>query len=169
MVNTQNNKESFAAGKSAAALMNINNAKSEYTNNTLRTPNGISVWWTHREMSLLSYSRILQMACAFSQSPKILSVHSWRWICCAMTKSFMIFSAMGLKESITLTFGNGKIELTENNSNYPYDTNGNWGIRNDKYWKSVEGGIPNYDKLYDKWIKQRRQGNSQHLPSTMKV
>ena len=64
----------------------------------------------------------------------------------------------GIEGEHYIDLGGGKIELTEQNSNYPYDGNCNWGIRNDKYWKSVEGGIPNYDELYDKWIKTAQAG-----------
>ena len=49
--------------------------------------------------------------------------------------------------------GDGTIELTEKNSNYPYDMNCNWGIRNDAYWKTIKGGIPNYDEINDKWME----------------
>ena len=56
--------------------------------------------------------------------------------------------------------GDGTIELTEKNSNYPYDMNCNWGIRNDAYWKTIKGGIPNYDEINDKWMETAKDNRA---------
>lgn len=158
VVNTQNNKESFAAGKSAAALMNINNAKSEYTNNTLAHPEwDIRVVDAQGDVPAIVQSYLANGMCIFSKSKNperaLMALDLLR-----NDEELHDLFSYGIEGEHYIDLGNGKIELTENNSNYPYDTNGNWGIRNDKYWKSVEGGIPNYDKLYDKWIKTAQAG-----------
>ena len=158
MVNTQNNKESFAAGKSAAALMNINNAKSEYTNNTLAHPEwDIRVVDAQGDVPAIVQSYLANGMCIFSKSKNperaLMALDLLR-----NDEELHDLFSYGIEGEHYIDLGNGKIELTENNSNYPYDTNGNWGIRNNKYWKSVEGGIPNYDKLYDKWIKTAQAG-----------
>ena len=43
-------------------------------------------------------------------------------------------------------------------TNYAYDGNCNWGIRNDKFWRTVEGGIPNLEELTDTWKANARSG-----------
>ena len=158
VVNTQNNKESFAAGKSAAALMNINNAKSEYTNNILAHPEwDIRVVDAQGDVPAIVQSYLANGMCIFSKSKNperaLMALDLLR-----NDEELHDLYSYGIEGEHYIDLGDGKIELTEQNSNYPYDGNCNWGIRNDKYWKSVEGGIPNYDELYGKWIKTAQAG-----------
>ena len=41
-------------------------------------------------------------------------------------------------------------------ANYAYDSNCNWGVRNDDNWRVIEGGIPNLPELTAKWQESAR-------------
>ncbi|MFR4351842.1 MAG: DUF3502 domain-containing protein [Roseburia sp.] len=156
VVNTQNSKESFAAGKSAAALMNINNAKSEYTTNVQAHPEwDIRVVDAQGQVPAIVQSYLANGMCIFSKSKNperaLMALDLLR----GDEELHDLFS-YGIEGEHYVDLGNGKIELTDKNSDYPYDGNCNWGIRNDAYWKSPEGGIPNYDELYNKWLETAR-------------
>ena len=43
-------------------------------------------------------------------------------------------------------------------TNYSYDSNCNWGVRNDAFWRTIEGGIPNADELVSTWKETARSG-----------
>ena len=158
VVNTQNNKESFAAGKGAAALMNINNAKSEYTTNVQAHPEwDIRVVDAQGGVPAIVQSYLANGMCIFSKSKNperaLMALDLLR-----NDEELHNLFSYGIEGDHYNDLSDGKIELTEKNSDYPYDGNCNWGIRNDQYWKSVEGGIPNYDELYDRWIGTAQAG-----------
>lgn len=158
VVNTQNNKESFAAGKSAAAIMNINNAKGEYTTNAQAHPEwDIRVVDAQGSAPAIIQSYLANGMCIFSKSKHpqraLMALDLLR-----NDEELHDLFSFGIEGEHYIDLGDGKIELTEKNGDYPYDGNCNWGIRNDAYWKSVEGGIPNYDELYDRWIQTAQAG-----------
>lgn len=153
VVNTQNNKESFAAGKSATALMNINNAKGEYTTLTQAHPEwDIRVVDAQGNAPAIVQSYLANGMCIFSKSKNperaLMALDLLR-----NDEEIHDLFCYGIEGVHYNDLGDGKIELTDANENYPYDGNCNWGIRNDAFWKSIAGGIPNYDALYDGWIK----------------
>ncbi|MBR5969623.1 MAG: ABC transporter substrate-binding protein [Lachnospiraceae bacterium] len=153
VVNTQNNKESFAAGKSATALMNINNAKGEYTTLMQAHPEwDIRVVDAQGKAPAIVQSYLANGMCVFSKSKNperaLMALDLLR-----NDEEIHDLFCYGIEGVHYTSLGDGKIELTDANENYPYDGNCNWGIRNDAYWKSIAGGIPNYDDLYDGWIK----------------
>lgn len=158
VVNTQNNKESFAAGKSAAALMNINNAKGEYTTLIQAHPEwDIQVVDAQGSAPAIVQSYLANGMCVFSKSKNperaLMALDLLR-----NDEEIHDLFCYGIEGVHYNDLGDGKIELTDNNSNYPYDGNCNWGVRNDAFWKSVEGGIPNYDELYEGWIATAKSG-----------
>lgn len=153
VVNTQNNRESFAAGKSATALMNINNAKADYTTLTQAHPEwDIRVVDAQGTAPAIVQSYLANGMCIFSKSKNperaLMALDLMR-----NDEEIHDLFSYGIEGVHYNNLGDGKIELTDANENYPYDGNCNWGIRNDAYWKSIAGGIPNYDELYDNWIK----------------
>lgn len=157
-VNTQNNRESFAAGKSALALMNINTANSEYTNLVEAHPEwDIRVFDAQGDVPSRVQSFLANGMCIFSKSKN-------------PERALMALDLLRNDEEIHNLFSYGiegehwqaasddKIVSLDRASNYPYDGNCNWGIRNDKYWRTVEGGIPGLDELNEKWLSNAKVG-----------
>ena len=54
----------------------------------------------------------------------------------------------------------GLVSLPDS-TNYAYDSNCNWGVRNDAYWRVVEGGIPNFEEMNEVWKENARSGSYQ--------
>ena len=54
----------------------------------------------------------------------------------------------------------GLVSLPDS-TNYAYDSNCNWGVRNDAYWRVVEGGIPNFEEMNEVWKENARSGRYQ--------
>ncbi len=54
----------------------------------------------------------------------------------------------------------GLVSLPDS-TNYAYDSNCNWGVRNDAYWRGVEGGIPNFEEMNEVWKENARSGRYQ--------
>lgn len=156
VVNTQNNTESFQAGKSALSVMNINTAKSLYATIQNEHPewnvqvfdamngapakiqsylaNGMSIFskskYPERALMALDYLRNDEL-CHNLFSYGIEGVH-WEAV------------------------GENGLRSLPQSSNYAYDSNCNWGVRNDKFWRTVEGGIPNSDELVSTWKQNAR-------------
>ena len=156
VVNSQNNRESFAAGRSAAALMNINTAKSDYVTNAQAHPEwDIRVVDAQGGVPAIVQSYLANGMCIFSKSKNpgraLMALDLLR-----NDEELHDLFSFGIEGEHYINLGDGKIELTDKSNDYPYDGNCNWGIRNDAYWKSVEGGIPNYDELYETWIATAR-------------
>lgn len=153
VVNTTDNRDSFKSGKSALATMNINTAKSMYTEISQAHPewdvrvvdaqNGTSATLTAfwgNGMSIFAKSKNPERA--------LMALDLLR-----NNEELHDLFSFGIEGVHYEKAGDNRIKLLETNANYPYDGNCNWGIRNDEYWKLVEGGIPNYDELYDNWVK----------------
>lgn len=158
VVNSQTNVESFSAGKGAAALMNINTAKSEYTTLMQTHPEwDVRVVDAQGEVPAIVQSYLANGMCIFSKSQNpersLMALDLLR-----NDEELHDLFSYGIEGEHYVDLGDGKIELTDKNSDYPYDGNCNWGIRNDAYWKTIEGGIPNYDELYENWIATAKAG-----------
>ena len=54
--------------------------------------------------------------------------------------------------------GEHGLKSLPDSTNYAYDSNCNWGVRNDKFWRTVEGGIPNAEELTENWKATARSG-----------
>ncbi len=158
VVNTQTNVESFKAGKGAAAIMNINTAKGEFTTIMQEHPEwDVRVVDAQGEVPAIVQSYLANGMCIFSKSKNperaLMALDLLR-----NDEALHDLFSYGIEGVHYRDLGDGKIELTEKNADYPYDGNCNWGIRNDAYWKSIEGGIPNYDELYDAWLPRALAG-----------
>ena len=55
--------------------------------------------------------------------------------------------------------GDHGLKSLPDSTNYAYDSNCNWGVRNDATWRTVEGGIPNQDELVENWKTNARSGH----------
>lgn len=153
LVNKQSSQESFAAGKSAVALMNMANAQGEYVNNVLAHPEwDVQVVDAQFGTPVLIRSFLANGMGIFSKSKNperaLMALDLLR-----NDEELHDLFCYGIEGEHYIDNGDGTIELTDKNSNYPYDMNCNWGIRNDAYWKTIEGGIPNYDEINDKWME----------------
>ena len=64
-----------------------------------------------------------------------------------------------ISEEVTLVMyliGDGLLVSLPDSANYAYDSNCNWGVRNDAYWRMIEGGIPNMPELNAVWQETAR-------------
>lgn len=161
VVNTQNNTESFQAGKSALAMMNANTAKSVYA----------SVAAEHPEWDVRVYDAqdgvppVLNSYLANGMSIFSKSKHPER--------ALMALDYLRNDEEVNSLFcygiegkhweasGDGALVSLPDSSNYAYDSNCNWGVRNDAYWRVIEGGIPNLTELNKGWQETARSGRYQ--------
>jgi len=156
IVNTQNNTESFRAGKSALGLMNINTAKSFYTSIQAEHPE-----WDIRVFDAQGgYPAVIQSYIANGMSIFSKSKHPERAL---MVLDYLrndpvchdLF-AFGIEGVHYEKSGDDSIISLPQSGNYPYDGNCNWGVRNDALWRTIAGGIPNYSELITAWNENAR-------------
>lgn len=151
VVNTQNNTESFQAGKSALAMMNGNTAKSVYASVSAEHPEwDIRVFDAQDGVPPVLNSYLANGMSIFSKSK-----HPER--------ALMALDYLRNDEEINNLFcygiegkhwedaGDGLLISLPDSANYAYDSNCNWGVRNDAYWRMIEGGIPNFAELNSVW------------------
>lgn len=160
VVNTTDNRESFVSGRSGAAIMNLNTAVSQYASINEAHPDwkvqvfdamdGVPatiVSFVGNGMSIFSKSKNPERALmALDLLRNDEEIHD-------------LFS-YGIEGEHYTDNGDGTVTLLAANANYGYDSNCNWGIRNDAYWKRLKGGIPNYTELYNKWLENAVTANS---------
>lgn len=156
VVNTQNNTESFLAGKSALALCNVNTAKSLYAQLTTEHPEwDVRVFdaqdgtppvlnsYLANGMSIFSKSknpeRALMALDYLRNDPEINSLFCY-----------------GIEGKHWEASGDHGLVSLPASTNYPYDGNCNWGVRNDANWRVVEGSIPNLSELNAVWQDSAR-------------
>lgn len=159
VVNTQNNTESFQAGKSALALMNINTAKSLYTTLQEEHPE-----WNVQVFDAMNGAPAT-IPCYLANGMSIFSKskHPERAL---MALDYLrndeichnLFS-YGIEGVHWEAVGEKGLKTLPQSSNYSYDSNCNWGIRNDAFWRTIEGGIPNANELTEEWKKNARTGH----------
>ena len=151
VVNTQNNTESFQAGKSALALMNANTAKSVYASVTAEHPEwDVRVFDAQDGVPPVLNSYLANGMSIFSKSKN-------------PERALMALDYLRNDEEVNSLFcygiegkhweasGDGTLVSLPDSSNYAYDSNCNWGVRNDAYWRVIEGGIPNLPELTNGW------------------
>lgn len=161
VVNTQNNTESFQAGKSAMGVMNANTAKSLYSQISKEHPE-----WDIRVFDAqFGVPATLQPYLANGMSIFSKSKHPERAL---MALDYLRNDEIchnlfcyGIEGKHWEASGEDGLVSLPASGNYPYDGNCNWGIRNDQYWRTVEGGIPNIKELTDNWTKTARTGKYQ--------
>ena len=161
VVNTQNNTESFQAGKSALAMMNVNTAKSVYASVSAEHPEwDIRVFDAQDGVPPVLNSYLANGMSIFSKSKN-------------PERALMALDYLRNDEEINSLFcygiegkhweaaGEGALVSLPDSSNYAYDSNCNWGVRNDAYWRVIEGGIPNLADMNKEWQETARSDRYQ--------
>lgn len=153
VVNTQNNTESFQAGKSALAMMNINTAKSLYATVTAEHPEwDVRIFDAQEGVPAIVNSYLANGMSIFSKSKNperalmVLDYLRNDELCNSLF-------CYGIEGKHWEAVGDHGLKSLPDSSNYAYDGNCNWGIRNDAYWRTVEGGIPNFEELNQVWTE----------------
>ncbi len=161
VVNTQNNTESFQAGRSALALMNANTAKSVYASVTAEHPEwDVRVFDAQDGVPPVLNSYLANGMSIFSKSKN-------------PERALMALDYLRNDEEVNSLFcygiegkhweasGDGALVSLPDSTNYAYDGNCNWGVRNDAYWRVIEGGIPNLTEMNKNWQDTARSGRYQ--------
>ena len=158
VVNTQNNTESFQAGKSALAVMNINTAKSLYATLQAEHPEwDVRVFDAMNGAPATIQSYLANGMSIFSKSKNperaLMALDYLRndEIC----NNLFCYGIEGVHWEAS---GDKGLKSLPDSVNYAYDSNCNWGVRNDKFWRTVEGGIPNAEELTETWKANARSG-----------
>lgn len=158
VVNKKTNKESFGSGRSAAAMMNINDAKGQYAQFVKEHPEwDIQVFDAQGDVpaTLNSFLANGMSIAANSKNPEraLMALDLFR-----NDESYHDLIAYGIKGKHYDLSGDNEIVPLDDSSKYPYDGNSNWGLRNDKLWKQISGGIPTYKEIYQKWTDNAVMG-----------
>lgn len=151
VVNTQNNTESFQAGRSALALMNANTAKSVYAAVTADHPEwDVRVFDAQEDVPPVLNSYLANGMSIFSKSryPEraLMALDYLR-----NDKEVNSLFCYGIEGKHWEASGDNALVSLPDSANYAYDGNCNWGVRNDSNWRVIEGGIPNLPELTAKW------------------
>ena len=161
VVNTQNNTESFQAGKSALALCNANTAKSIYAQMSTEHPE-----WDVRVFDAQDgVPPVLNSFLANGMSIFSKSKHPERAL---MALDYLrndveinnLF-CYGIEGKHWEAAGDNALVSLPDSGNYAYDSNCNWGVRNDASWRMVEGGIPGLEEMNAKWKESARSSRYQ--------
>lgn len=156
VVNTQNNTESFQAGRSALALMNANTAKSVYAAVTADHPEwDVRVFDAQEDVPPVLNSYLANGMSIFSKSryPEraLMALDYLR-----NDKEVNSLFCYGIEGKHWEASGENALVSLPDSANYAYDSNCNWGVRNDDNWRIIEGGIPNLPELTAKWQETAR-------------
>lgn len=153
LVNKVTVRDSFIRGRSASAILNINTANSTYI-----TTNKAHPEWKVKVFDAMNDKGVIQRP--FTQNGMAIKANSKN-----VERSLMLLDLFRNDErySDLTTYGikgkhyddapNGKIRPLEDTGSYPVDGNCNWGWREDRLFKQIEGGIPNYMELRTKWSR----------------
>ena len=151
VVNTQNNTESFQAGKSALALCNANTAKSIYTQMSTEHPEwDVRVFDAQDGVPPVLNSYLANGMSIFSKSKhpeRALMALDYLRNDVEINNLF----CYGIEGKHWEASGDNALVSLPDSSNYAYDGNCNWGVRNDASWRVVEGGIPGLEELNAQW------------------
>lgn len=158
VVNTQNNTESFQAGKSALAVMNINTAKSLYATLQAEHPEwDVRVFDAMNGAPATIQSYLANGMSIFSKSKNperaLMALDYLR-----NDETCHNLFCYGIEGVHWEAVGDHGLKSLPDSANYAYDSNCNWGVRNDKFWRTVEGGIPNAEELTETWKENARSG-----------
>ncbi|MEG2405096.1 MAG: ABC transporter substrate-binding protein, partial [Oscillospiraceae bacterium] len=156
VVNTQNNTESFQAGKSALAMCNVNTAKSIYAKMLTEHPEwDVRVSDAQEDVPPVLNSYLANGMSIFSKSRNperaLMALDYLR-----NDKEINSLFCYGIEGKHWKASGENGLESLPDSKNYAYDSNCNWGVRNDANWRIVEGGIPNLQELNATWEKNAR-------------
>ena len=161
VVNTQNNTESFLAGKSALALCNVNTAKSLYAQLSTEHPEwDVRVFDAQDGTPPVLNSFLANGMSIFSKSKNperaLMALDYLR-----NDPEINALFCYGIEGKHWEAVGDNALVSLPGSVNYPYDGNCNWGVRNDATWRIVEGGIPNLTELTAGWQETARSSRYQ--------
>lgn len=156
VVNTQNNTESFQAGRSALALMNANTAKSVYAAVAAEHPEwDVRVFDAQEDVPPVLNSYLANGMSIFSKSKyperALMALDYLR-----NDKEINSLFCYGIEGKHWEASGDNALVSLPDSANYAYDSNCNWGVRNDANWRVIEGGIPNLPELTAGWQETAR-------------
>ncbi len=156
VVNTQNNTESFQAGKSALALCNANTAKSIYAKLANEHPEwDVRVFNAQEGTPPVLNSFLANGMSIFSKSQNperaLMALDYLR-----NDEEVNSLYCYGIEGKHWQASGEDGLVSLPASSNYAYDSNCNWGVRNDAHWRVVEGGIPNLAEMNAVWQETAR-------------
>ncbi len=156
VVNTQNNTESFLAGRSAMALCNANTAKSIYSQMSTEHPEWkVQVFDAQDGAPPVLNSYLANGMSIFSKSKnpeRALMALDYLRNDVEINNLF----CYGIEGKHWEAAGDNALVSLPDSANYAYDGNCNWGVRNDANWRVLEGGIPNLEELNAVWKENAR-------------
>lgn len=153
LVNKVSVKDSFINGKSASAVVNLETANSIYMSVASNKPE-----WKVRVYDGMKGKGVALKP--FIQNGMGINANSKN-----PERSLMFLDLVrnDLRYSDLVTYGIEGVhyELTDEDKvrplsstvNYPIDDNCNWGFRNEKLMREIEGRMPNYQAIRDAWEK----------------
>ncbi len=156
VVNTQNNTESFQAGRSALALCNANTAKSIYAQMSTEHPEwDVRVFDAQEGVPPVLNSYLANGMSIFSKSENperaLMALDYLR-----NDPEVNSLFCFGIEGKHWEASGDNALVSLPASSNYAYDSNCNWGVRNDANWRVVVGGIPGMEELTELWKENAR-------------
>jgi putative aldouronate transport system substrate-binding protein len=153
LVNKVTSNVSFRKGLSASAIINLNTANGTYASAMAAHPEwdvktydgmkggGISIKpFIQNGMGINANSRYPQRALMFLD----LVRNDERYA------DLVTYGIKGRHYDLT---EDGKVRPLAETANYPIDNNCNWGWRDDRFIKQIEGGLPNYGEILTNWEK----------------
>lgn len=153
LVNQTNVQNSFINGKSASAILNVNTANGTFiTSNQAHPDWKIKVYdamfnkgvilrpYIQNGMSIYAGSKNVERAMMLLDLFKNDQRYS----------DLVTYGIKGKHYDLT---ADGRVVPLADTGNFPVDGNCNWGWRDDKYFRQVEGGISNYAGLKANWEK----------------
>lgn len=153
LVNKVSSKESFVNGKSASVIMNLATANGTYSSVKATNPEwdvkvfdgmggkGIPIKpYIQNGMGINANSKNPERALMFLDYVK----NDVRYA------DLVTYGIKGIHYDLT---AEGNVTPLEDSANYPIDGNCNWGWRDDKLFRQVDGGIPNYNEIRNAWEK----------------
>ena len=153
LVNKMTVKESFINGRSASAIMNLSTANGVYSSLSIMHPE-----WDIRVYDGMNGGGVAIKP--YIQNGMGINVNSKN-----PERALMFLDRVRNDERYVdlVTYGiegvhyekttDGNIKPLLETAKYHIDNNSNWGWRDDRFIKHVEGGIPNYDEIRSAWEK----------------
>lgn len=153
LVNKVAAKDSFISGKSASAIVNLSTA-----NGTFMSANATHPEWKIKVFDGMNGKGIpvkpfIQNGMGINANAKNPERALMFLDLVKNDPRYSDLVTYGIKGTHYDVTADGKIKPLAATANYPIDGNCNWGWRDDKLFKQVEGGIPNYADIRGAWEK----------------
>ncbi|MCX7709884.1 MAG: ABC transporter substrate-binding protein [Clostridia bacterium] len=153
LVNKTNVQNSFINGKSASAILNVNTANGTYITTSKAHPEWKLKVFDAMEGKGVILRPFIQNGMAINAGSKNVERSLMLLDLFKNDERYSDLTTYGIKGKHYDVTADGKIKPLADTANYPVDGNCNWGWREDKLFKQVEGGIPNYAELRANWEK----------------